>query len=476
MDEDLARFAVQYGRNLGVQYCEARFHRTKEIACILKNGLVEPAVIDDAVGLGVRVLHQGALAFSSTNVLDKANIREAVSEALKRARAAKSLLRKKVRFSKEQTTRKKWSAPEKRRIENVGVEKLLAELREIDHVAVKSGGGVKIPNRFHVLSASLEEKVYVNSEGTNLHSRVPRIQYYTYLTAVHGGQTAQRFFIKGETGGWEAYARMKLEEIIKHETKILRLLLTKAVKPPAGKIDVILAPEVSGIAAHESVGHPTEADRIIGREAAQAGESYLKPENVGMKIGSDQAYLSDDPTLPNSFGFYLFDDEGVAARKRALIQAGYIKELLHNRSTAYDFGLRSNASSRAVRFDREPIVRMGNTFVEPGDHTLDELLDDVEQGIYMKSFMEWNIDDKRLNQRYTGFEAYLIEKGELKGLVKGPVLEITTPGLWGSVDARGKEMGFFAGTCGKGEPMQGCPVWMGGPDVRLRKVTIGVRQ
>jgi TldD protein len=107
---------------------------------------------------------------------------------------------------------------------------------------------------------------------------------------------------------------------------------------------------------------------------------------------------------------------------------------------------------------------------------LDELLDDVEQGINMKSFMEWNIDDKRLNQRYTGFEAYLIEKGELKGLVKGPVLEITTPGFSGSVYARGKEMGFFAGTCGKGEPMQGCPVWMGGPDVRLRKVTIGVRQ
>ncbi len=472
----MARFAVQYGRNLGAQYCEARFHRTKEIACILKNGLVEPAIIDDAAGLGVRVLHEGALAFASTNVLDKANVREVVSEAVKRARAARTLLPKKVRFSKEPAARRKWSAPEKRRIENVGVEKLLSELRDIDHIAVKSGAGVKIPNRLHLLSASVDEKVYTNSEGTSLQSRVPRINYLSYLTAVHDGKTSQRTIQKGESGGWEAYARMRIDDTVKHEAKILGLVLRKAEAPPTGKIDVVMAPEVSGIAAHESVGHPTEADRIIGREAAQAGESYLKPENVGMKIGSDQAYLSDDPTLPNSFGFYLFDDEGVAARKRALIQAGYIKELLHNRSTAYDFGLRSNASSRAVRFDREPIVRMGNTFVEPGDYTLDELLDDVEQGIYLKSFMEWNIDDKRLNQRYTGFEAYLIEKGELKGLVKGPVLEITTPGLWGSVDARGKEMEFFAGNCGKGEPMQGCPVWMGGPDVRLRKVTIGVRQ
>ena len=476
MDVDLVRFAVEYARNLGVNYCEARFHGTREVTGILKNGLPEPAVIGDSVGLGMRVLHKGALAFASTNILDKASVRETVSEAVKGAKAAKILLRKEVRFSEEKAARRKWSAPEKRRMENVGVEKLLTELREIDHAAVKSGVGVKIPNRFHVLGLSVEEKVYANSEGANLRSRVPRIYYFSYLTAVHEGRTSQRTLQKGESGGWEAYGRMKVDDMVKHEAKILGLVLKKAVKPPTGKLDVVMAPEVSGIAAHESVGHPTEADRIIGREAAQAGESYLKPENVGMKIGSEQAYLSDDPRLPNSYGFYLFDDEGVVARKRALIEAGYIKELLHNRSTAYEFGLKSNASSRSIRFDREPIVRMGNTFVEPGDYTLDELFENVAHGIYLKSFMEWNIDDKRLNQRYTGFEAYLIEKGELKGLVKNPVLEITTQALWSSVDARGREMEFFAGTCGKGDPMQGCPVWMGGPDVRLRNVTIGVRE
>ena len=127
----------------------------------------------------------------------------------------------------------------------------------------------------------------------------------------------------------------------------------------------------------------------------------------------------------------------------------------------------------AVAFDREPIVRMSNTFVEKGDHQIDELIEDVKNGLYIKNFTEWNIDDRRYNQRYVGLETYRIENGELKGMVRNPVLEITTTGLWSSVDAVGKEVEYFSGYCGKGDPMQGIPVWMGGPPIRLRNVKMG---
>jgi TldD protein len=116
---------------------------------------------------------------------------------------------------------------------------------------------------------------------------------------------------------------------------------------------------------------------------------------------------------------------------------------------------------------------MANTYVMAGDHATEELIGGVKHGIYFKSYMEWNIDDKRYNQRYTGLEAYLIENGELKGLVRNPVLEITTPVFWSSVDAVGKNVDYVAGHCGKGEPMQGIPVWFGGPHVRLRKIRFG---
>ena len=182
--------------------------------------------------------------------------------------------------------------------------------------------------------------------------------------------------------------------------------------------------------------------------------------------------LVDDPTVQNSYGFYRYDDEGVPARKRCLIKGGLVKELLHNRESAAEFGVKSNASSRANNWNAEPIVRMANTFVEPGDHTFEELID-VKNGVYIKSYMEWNIDDKRFNQRYVGLEAYEIKNGALGGLVKRPAIEMTTPAFWSAVDAVGKDFEMTMGSCGKGEPMQGIPVGFGGPHIRLHNIKMG---
>jgi TldD protein len=225
---------------------------------------------------------------------------------------------------------------------------------------------------------------------------------------------------------------------------------------------------------HESCGHPSEADRILGREAAQAGKSFIKPNMIGERIGNRYATVIDDPTIPNSYGFYLYDDEGVSARPRYLYREGIINEFLHNRWTAKIFNVDSNAAARAMHYGSEPIIRMANTYLKPGDYRFEELLEDIKLGVYIKSYMEWNIDDERWSQRYVGLEAYLIENGELTKLVRNPVLELTTKAFYSSIDAVGRDLRFYAGTCGKGEPMQGVPVWFGGPDVRLSKIKLGV--
>jgi TldD protein len=115
---------------------------------------------------------------------------------------------------------------------------------------------------------------------------------------------------------------------------------------------------------------------------------------------------------------------------------------------------------------------MANTFVLPGKMSEEELIEGVKNGIYMKSFTEWNIDDKRFNQRYVGKEAYMIENGELKHPVARPVIETTTPKFWAAVDAVSKQIRFDAATCGKGDPSQGVPVYTGGPCIRLRGVYV----
>ena len=203
------------------------------------------------------------------------------------------------------------------------------------------------------------------------------------------------------------------------------------------------------------------------------GETYLTKEWLGKRIGSDVVTVVDDPTIENSYGFYKYDDEGVKAQRRVLIKNGIINDFLHNRWTAEVFGMKSNGASRAGRFDREPIVRMSTTFMLPGDSSFEELLEDIKKGVFIKSYTEWNIDDKRWNAKYVGNEAYLIENGELKHLVRRPVLEITTQSFYSSVDALGKKVEFISGTCGKNEPMDPVPVWMGGPFARLRSIPIG---
>jgi TldD protein len=194
---------------------------------------------------------------------------------------------------------------------------------------------------------------------------------------------------------------------------------------------------------------------------------------IGTRIGSEHVTIVDDPTLPNSFGYYLYDDEGVEAKERVLIDRGVIANFLHNRETAAELGVRSNGAARSVAYSREPMIRMANTYMKPGNHETEELFEDVKSGVYIKTFMEWNIDDRRYNQRYVGLEAYLIRDGEIHQPIRNPVLEVTTPALYGSVDAVSKTLDFDAATCGKGDPQQGAPVWTGGPEIRIRGLRLG---
>lgn len=481
MSSDLPAFAVQVACDLGAEFAEARLHENRETACLLRDGEPEPAAIISSRGLGVRILCKGALSFAATNDLSRDSIRILCKDAVRAAEASSVILNKRIEFCEQKGVKTSWRAEERKNIENASVEDLMRILWELDKTLRHDYDGITFTNRLLTISTMLEMKTYVNSDGAQIESRVPRIQYSSYLTTPFEGKTftvtiPPGYSQLGGSGGWETVERLNLQEYVPQEAKILAAVIKNTSKPPAGVVDVVLGPEVAGIVAHESAGHPGEADRIQGREAAQAGESYLKPTDLGLRIGSDQAFVSDDPTIGGSMGFYLYDDEGVPARKRKLIEAGVVSEFLQNRATAREFGLdSSNSASRSVAFDREPIIRMANTFVEPGDYSFEELLEDVKIGVYIKSFMEWNIDDRRFNERYVGLEAYLIEDGQLKGLIRDPILEITTIKFWSSLDARGRDLTFNAAMCGKGDPMQAAPVWTGGPHIRLRGVGIGAR-
>jgi len=474
--EELTEFAVNYAESLGAEYAEARFQRDVQESIMLKNGVPEAVVLEEKRGIGIRVLINGALGFASTNKLTKRDVKASSIKAYKMARAATKILQREISMDESKLGNAKVEVRTKIDFDSIDIESKVELLKEAYKQAVEEAANkrVKIPGCLQTLDTWKTEKLLMTSDGAYIRSFTPRAAVFTLITAFHPQKgTVQRSFDLGGTGGWEMVEKWNLPEVFKEEAQTLSEILLYAEKRPSGKTDVLLGPELVGLICHESSGHPSEADRILGREAAQAGETYLKADSIGLRVGSPHVNVVDDPTLEGSFGFYRYDEEGVEARKRVLIREGVINEFLHNRETASVFKLKSNGSSRAVAFNREPIVRMANTYLEPGDYSKEELIEEIKEGVYIKSFMEWNIDDRRFNQRYVGLEAYKIEKGEIKERVRNPILEVTTIGLWSSVDAVGKDLEFQAAYCGKGDPMQGIPVWTGGPHVRLRNVTLG---
>jgi len=474
--EDYLELAIDLSQRAGCTYAEARYQMDYYETNLLKNGVPEVSSFSTKKGVGIRVIKNGALGFAATNQLNRREISSLVKRVVSSAGRASSTRSKPITLADSEPEQGRVEIKTRIPFDGVTLEGRLGLLEETDSAATESAesNGIKLPGRYLSLQTLVTEKMVMTSDGARVFSRIPRVSSDMFFTALSTEKgSIQRIFSMGESSGWEGVERWDLPEAVGREVKALARIINTGGRMESDTYDVILGPEVVGIVSHESSGHPGEADRVLGREAAQAGETYLDKDSLGRTVGSEVVNVVEDPTVPRSFGYYQFDDEGVRARRRYLIKEGRIEEFLHNRETAGVFGVGSNASSRSVAFDREPIVRMSSTFVEAGDYQLEELIEDVKKGLYIKNFMEWNIDDRRYNQRYVGLEAYRIENGKIKGLVRNPTLEITTEGLWSAVDAVGREVEFFSGYCGKGDPMQGIPVWMGGPPMRLRQVRMG---
>jgi len=463
--KEIAEFSLNKAQELGCKYVEVRAEKRTSTGLTLKNGNPEITGFDTTNGIGIRYMINNNLGFVSTNNFDREKILSLIKKSI-RLTENTSRISRNIYFSEEKSEKANYKVKQKEKIEDFTEDKKLKVLKEIDKTMVN------LPQRFLTLGDEITEKYYINSEGSEISSVIPRVSLLYFITIEENGKTIQRYLPYGAVSGYETLKKWNLIKKIPDEIDILKDNLMNGIPSPKEKMDLVIGSEVTGIAVHESVGHPFEADRILGREAAQAGESFLTPDKINTKIGSSIVNVIEDPTIESSFGYYLYDDEGVKARKKYLIKKGIINEFLHDRQTAFELKTKSNGCSRANNYDVEPMLRMSNTYVESGNSSEEEIIEETKKGIYMKSYMQWNIDDKRYHQRYTGSEAYLIERGELTKPIFAPVMEITTPTLWSSIDMIGNKIEFYAGNCGKGEPMQGIPVYFGGPVMRLKNINI----
>jgi TldD protein len=286
----------------------------------------------------------------------------------------------------------------------------------------------------------------------------------------HGGQHVQ--------AGWEAILAMDLPGHAARVAEEAAALLT-AKECPSIETTVIIDGSQLGLQVHESIGHPTELDRVLGDEAAFAGTSFLGLTDIDkLQYGSDIVNVTADATVPGSLGSFGFDDEGVPAQRRFLIRDGVLEDFLTSRESAPAIGRASNGCMRADGWNRIPIIRMTTISLEPGAAgTLGELIGDTDEGVYIETNNSWSIDDRRLNFQFATEIGWEIKNGELGAMIKSPNYTGITPTFWNSCDAicSASEWNVWGlPNCGKGEPMQTAHVAHGASPARFRNVRIGV--
>jgi TldD protein len=258
------------------------------------------------------------------------------------------------------------------------------------------------------------------------------------------------------------------------------IALLSADRCPSTTTTLIVDGEQLALQVHESVGHAVELDRVLGWEASYAGVSWVPPDAIGnLQYGSELMNVTADATNAGGLGSYRWDDEGVEGRAVPIVRDGVLRGFLSGRESAALVGLdRSTGCMRADGFARQPIVRMTNVNLEPGDAgSLEDLIAATERGIYMETNRSWSIDQRRLHFQFGTEIAWEIENGRRTRMLRDPTYAGVTPAFWGGLDAicsrpAWKLWGVI--NCGKGEPGQSMHVSHGAAPARFRNVQVGI--
>ncbi len=447
---------------MGADYCDIRISRASGTSLELKDEQVQKAIFGESEGAGIRVLYGGAWGFYSTHELEEVSLMKALETAFKLAKSISSIGERKAGMADVPTVSDTAIWAPKKDPRNIDMGDKHELLRDVVSAA-REKEGIK------TVSAGYADKTvyqrFLNSDGSDVRTEVTRTYIRSSVVAKDGDRISSLVVSAGGTGGFEVFdqtGQNPIENAREGAESAIRLL--HAGKSPSGKMPVISDPDLTGVFAHEALGHATEADLVL------AGDSCLEGK-IGEYVGSEVVTIIDDPTRANVYGSFPYDDEGVKARKKVLVEKGVLKTYLLSRETAYKLGMEPNGSARAESIAYRPLVRMSNTFIDNGDHSFEELVEDIKLGIYAKGSRGGQVDTGKGTFQFSAQEAFLIENGEITKPLKDVSFGGRTLEILKSIDAVGNDFRFgHPGSCGKG---QWVPVSDGGPHIRIKEANVG---
>ena len=426
----LAEAALTRAGDLGAAYADFRFERHRSQSLKVHDRSLERLVDDETVGYAVRVVHRGAWGFAAAVDLTPDAAAATAAAAVAVATALAPLNSEPVELAPEPAHLGTWVSSYE--VDPFGVPDAdkVAFLTSVNERVLAPGTVAHVD---FAAAAVLEGKFFADLAGSDLTQQ--RVRVGGDLTAVRVDPVTGAFETMRSTGvpagrGWEQLTAG--HDYAAEADAIPELLAEKMAAPSVepGRYDLVVEPRNLWLTIHESIGHATELDRVLGYEANYAGTSFATLEHLGtLRYGSPAMHVTGDRLVEHGLSTVAWDDEGVAAQRWDLIRDGILVGYQLNRQMAHKQGFgRSNGCAYADSPQHVPLQRMPNVSLQPAaaDVTLDDLIGGVERGIYVVGDKSWSIDMQRHNFQFTAQRFYEIRGGRLAGQLKDVAYQGTT--------------------------------------------------
>ena len=496
LKKQLADVALNAACSKGATYTDVRIGRYLNQFVVTREDKVQNIVNTESYGIGVRVIANGSWGFAATDNMDKDSIAKAAELAVSIAKENARLLTEPVQLAPQKGFGEvSWKTPIEKNAFEVPVKEKVDLLMGVNSAAMQAGANYINSILFLVN----EQKYFASTDGSYIDQDIHRIWPTFFITKIDAttGKFETRNALSAPRGMGYEYVMPSAAEKISSQTTLYRNRYDmiedaklggqqagekiKAKSVEAGKYDLILDPSHLWLTIHESVGHPTELDRVLGYEANFAGTSFLtldKWQSKNFKFGSNNVNIFADKKQPGSLGAVGYDDEGVATQEWDLIKEGVLVNYQTIRDQAHILGL--NASQGCCYADNWSSVqfqRMPNVSLAPGKSPLAvaDMIKNVEKGIYIIGDGSFSIDQQRYNFQFGGQLFYEIKDGKIAGMLKDVAYQSNTQEFWNSCVAVADEKDYRLGGSffdGKGQPPQSSAVSHGASTARFNGVNV----
>jgi TldD protein len=478
---DYCGHSLETARLRGARYADVRVMHMRQRDLTTKNGQVGTLGQSESIGLGIRVIANGAWGFASTDQLTREGVASCAAQAVAIAKASALAKKEAVQLAPEETYVDSWQGPCQKDPFEIPLETQLDLLLAAD-AAMRKVKGVTLAETD--LQFRKIDSWFASSSGSKIHQR--RVTSGCGIAATcFKGDAIQKRSYPNSFGGQHilgGYELVESLELLKHAPLIAEeaVALHDAAQCPEKIGTLILGGSQLGLQIHESVGHPIELDRVLGQEANFAGTSFLTLDKLNhLQYASPIVNVVADARISHGpgLGSFAYDDEGVPAQCIDIIKGGAFRGYLSSRETAHLVGLnRSGGTVRTEGWNRLPMIRMTNVSILPGTWTPEHLIADTDDGVFMETNRSWSIDDRRYQFQFSTEIAWEIRGGKKVRMLKNPSYSGITTEFWNSCDAIcNADHWVLWGTpnCGKGQPMQTMGTGHGAAPARFRNVKIG---